>query len=211
LKLLTPLAETPIGRAIIAYFADLPRWTVANIGFAIALAPAFLAFYLDDFLLAILLSFPAFFALSGQCYAFAQTVEGRAPRWRDLFRLNVPLTLSLWAALALPLIALPFNPPPIFFAALCILIVFVLLVAPFVLCLPHLLPIGIGLVWRNALVLAIHFPMVALGLLVLIAIIAAIIVAAKGALIIALPALWVSIAIFSTHQLIGDSSPSNSK
>ncbi len=207
MKILTTLYETPIGRAIVAYFADLPRWTVANTLFTLALVPSLLAFYLDDFLLAILLTFPAFFALSGQCHALAKTVESRAPRWQDLFHAKLLLTITLWCALALPMTALLFNPAPIFFGILCVVVVLVLLVAPFVLCLPHLLPIGIRLVWRNALVLAIHFPIVALGLLVLVAIFAAVTIATRGALIIALPALWSSITVFSTHQLLHDSAP----
>lgn len=206
MKILATLTETPIGRAIIAYFADLPRWTVANIGFAVALAPTLLAAYIGDFLLAILLAFPALFALSGQAHAFAQTVEGRAPRWRDLLRANLPLTLTLWASLALPLILLLLNPPPIFFGLLCIILVILLLIVPFALCLSHLTSTGFWLTWRNAFILAIHFPIVALGLLVLIFIFAAAVVATKGALIIALPALWVSIAVYSTHQLLHDSS-----
>lgn len=203
MKLLAALSETPIGRAIMAYTADLPRWTAANVLFAIALAPTLLAFYLGDFLLAILLSFPALLALSGQCHAFAQTAEGRAPRWRDLLRANIPVTLALWGVLALPTLALLFNPPLIVFGLLCGIIVVGLLVSPFALCLPHLMPVG---VWRNALVLAIHFPIVALGLLVLIGVFVAVAVATRGALIIALPALWASIAVFSTHQLIQDAS-----
>lgn len=207
MKYLAPLAETPIGRAIIAYFADLPRWTVANIAFALALAPSLLAFYIGDFLLAILLAFPAFFALSSQAHAFAQTVEGRAPRWRDFLRANLPASLTIWAALALPLILLLLDPPTIFFGFLCVIIVILLLIIPFALCLSHLMSTSLSLTWRNALVLAIHFPIVALGLLVLIFIFAAVIIATKGALIIALPALWVSIAVYSTHQLLHDLSP----
>jgi len=207
MKFLAPLAETPIGRALIAYAADLPRWTAANILFALALAPSLLAFYLGDFLLTILLAFPALFALSGQCRALAPVTEGRAPHWSDFLRANFFVALSLWAALAVPLVLLLLNPPTIFFGLLCIIVVILLLVAPFILCLPALLPIGVRLVWRNALVLAIHAPIVALGLVVLMGILAAVIIASRGALIIALPALWSSIAIFSTHQLLRDLSP----
>lgn len=200
MKILAPLAETPIGRAILAYFADLPRWTLANIAFAIALAPALLAVYLDDLLLAALLAFPALFALAGQCHAFALAAEGRVPRWRHLLPASLPLTLALWAALALPFILLLLNPPPILFGLLCALLVVVLLVAPFALCLPAAMPARL----RGAFVLAVHFPIVALGLLVLVALFAALAAATRGALLVALPALWSAIAAFSTHQLLHD-------
>lgn len=200
MKILAILAETPIGRAILAYFADLPRWTLANIAFAIALAPALLAFYLDDLLLAALLAFPALFALAGQCHAFALAAEGRVPRWRHLLPASLPLTLALWAALALPLILLLLNPPPILFGLLCALLVVALLVTPFALCFPPPMPARLRL--RNAFVLAVHFPIVALGLLVLVALFAALAAATRGALLVALPALWSAIAAFSTHQLL---------
>jgi hypothetical protein len=200
MKILALLAETPIGRAILAYFADLPRWTLANIAFAIALAPALLAVYLDDLLLAALLAFPALFALAGQCHAFALAAEGRVPRWRHLLPASLPLTLALWAALALPFILLLLNPPPILFGLLCALLVVALLVAPFALCLPAAMPARL----RGAFVLAVHFPIVALGLLVLVALFAALAAATRGALLVALPALWSAIAAFSTHQLLHD-------
>jgi hypothetical protein len=56
--------------------------------------------------------------------------------------------------------------------------------------------------WRNAFIMAVHYPVVALGLVLLGVLTAWAVAASGGALIIALPALWAAIAVYTVDDLI---------
>ncbi|KXK52201.1 MAG: hypothetical protein UZ13_01453 [Chloroflexi bacterium OLB13] len=76
------------------------------------------------------------------------------------------------------------------------------MIGVFALCVPSLLDSEGVQLWRNALVLAVHYPIVALGLLALMAVGAWAIWLTRGALILVVPPLWSLIAAFTTQDRI---------
>jgi hypothetical protein len=187
------LQESPIGRALLAYWADLPLWTLGNITLAVSLFPAFTAWLLGSIPLAILLSFPAAFVAEGITNAAALSARDQHPRWRDLLHGRYPAALSVWALLAVILLSFGFDTPLFVFIIQCVIALVSLMLSPFALCVSVLHPTPLRLVWRNAFVLAVHFPMIALGLLALAFLMGWLVVLSKGTLGLVMPALWVCI------------------
>ncbi len=200
MKLLNVLRETTIGRALLAYFFDLPRWTLLNLVFALALAPSLVAALRGETALAIALSFPAALAMAGLVGMFSATVDGTAPRWSHLWaRSDIYLvTLSAWGACALAALAL--LTPLLYLVVIPALIL--LLVAPLATLVSAQLRGGVAQAWRNGFVLAVRYPLVALGLIVLALVAGWVILYSRGTLLVALPGLWAAIAVYTVDDLI---------
>ena len=196
------LGETPVGQALIAFWHDLPFWFLLGALLALALLPALYFWQQGAVALAVLLTCPAAFVLSGIARAFAQTVAERPPRW-DAFRgQHLRAGLSVWCALAL--VALTFAhpaPAPIFWLQ-CGVAAFLLLLAPLVLCGSALLGTPPLASWRNGLVMAVHRPQVAVGLVALAVLLAWAAFGENVLLSLLVPGLWISIAVYSTSSLL---------
>lgn len=204
MRIIHSLTETPIGRALLAYFFDLPRWTLANVLLALALAPALLALLQGLTGLIGLMCFPAAMVSAGMINMAARQANEGTPRWRDVFSsFATYLTAAIvWAGVVIVLALLFRDPPPVVFFSLCALVLAFLMIGVIALFVPPLLKVKGRLVWRNALVLAVLNPIVALGLLALLAVGAWAVWISRGALILAIPALWTLIAAFSVHDRI---------
>lgn len=200
MKLLGVLRETPIGRALIAYFVDLPRWVLLNALFALVLAPSLLAVVRGEITLALALSFPPAVVLAGLVRLLSVTLDGRAPQWALLWQEKrvYLVVLSVWAVSVLAGLLLL---TPLLYMAVVPAVV-ILLLAPLAITGAARLNSTLGDAWRNALVLAVHNPIVALGLVLLGLAAAWGISASGGALVFALPALWAAIAVYTVDDLI---------
>lgn len=207
MRLLQGLSETYIGRALIAYFFDLPRWTLVNVIFAIWLVPAYLALIggLPFFgLAATLLGALVIAAMINM--AAAQTVEN-VPRWRDVMRYPATYGVAfvLWLVVVILLIPiLLFNLPlPVVFG-IGIILFSVLLIGVYALFVPALLRVSGRLIGHNALVLAVHNPFIGLGMIALAFVAVCVIWWSRGALIVVMPSLWVMIVSFSIAERIAE-------
>ena len=202
--ILKALSDTPIGRALVAYFFDLPRWTLVNILFAASLTPAFLALLNGAVGWIALLTFPAVPVSAAMINMAARETSEEAPRWHDT--LAHPATYitacALWLVLVVVLTWLLSDPPLIVFFIICAVALAVLMIGVFALFAPALLKVKGVLVWRNALVLAVHYPMIGLGLLALLAVGGWAVWISRGALLLLVPALWTMIAVFSVQDRI---------
>lgn len=204
MRLLQSLAETALGRALIAYFFDLPRWTAASILFALALLPACLAL-LNGLLLGVAAAtLPVVPVVAGMINMAAGQTAENAPRLRDA--LAYPATLfavfAVWAGAAIVLtLALAGVPLAAVFGA-GVALFSLLMVGVFAIFMPSQLCVAGWLIWRNGLVLAVSSPMVALGLLALGGVGVWAVWVSKGALIVAIPSLWVLLAAFTVDERI---------
>lgn len=201
MKALEALRETPIGRALIAYFVDLPRWALLNVCFALALVPSvWFAAMTRDFALALLLSFPPALVLSAQIRLLGATTEGRSPEWSLLWTDRAGYLVVLTAWLLCVGVGLLLLTPLLYLAVIPALVV--LLLAPMAICARVRLRVGLVDTWRNALLIALRFPVVGLGILLLALVAAWGISVSGGALVVALPALWAAIAVYTVDDLI---------
>src|SRR5688500_235088 len=172
MHLIHSLSDTPVGRAFVAYFFDLPRWALANIVFAASLLPALLALLDGAFELIVPSSFPCAIAGAAIINIAAREAHSKAARWRDAFAHPATYIAAVlfWLALVLVSSMLFVELPLIAICSICIGALMLLMIGIFALCVPALLDLDGLLVWRNALVLAVHHPIVAMGLLALMAI-----------------------------------------
>lgn len=205
MNLVRGLSATPIGRAFIAYFLDLPRWTLLNVLFSVSLIPivgALLNGNTDWWV--ILLTSPIVIVSGGMVNMAAQEVKEDAPRWRDV--LAMPATystaLAIWGGGVVAWVLFISEPPALLLFIVCAAVLAFLMIGVFALFLPALLGVKGRLVWRNALVLTVHSPIVALGLLALLGVGAWVIWISRGALALVVPALWVMIAAYSIQDRI---------
>lgn len=204
MRIFHALSETTIGRALLAYFFDLPRWTLANALFALALAPALLAFLEGHYQWIALLCFPAAMVSAGMINMASRQVHDNVPRWRGVFS-NASTFISgfiLWAGSAVSMAVLFQDVPMAVLVIICALVLIFLMIGVFALFVPPLLNVRGILVWRNALVLAVVNPVVALGLLALLIVGAWAVWITRGALLFCVPAVWVLIGVFSVHDRI---------
>lgn len=204
MHLIRGLSDTPIGRALLAYFFGLSRWTLASIMFAVSLLPALLALLDGAFTLVAPASFPASIAGAAIINMAGREARTKAARWRDV--LSHPVTYLaaavFWCGLLLLSTLLFLELPVIVLCVVCVLVLPLLMIGVFALCVPSLLDSEGVQLWRNALVLAVHYPIVALGLLALMAVGAWAIWLTRGALILVVPPLWSLIAAFTTQDRI---------
>lgn len=201
---LKTLSDTPIGRALVAYFFDLPRWTLVNILFAISLAPVFFALINGAVNLVGLLTFPIVPVSAGMVNMAARQAREEIPRWRDVFAqpATYVVAFTIWMGLAVVLTLMLTAPTLIVFFIICAVTLGLLMISVCALFTPVLLGVRGVLVWRNALVLAVHYPMVALGLVALLAVGAWTVWISRGTLLLLVPALWMVIAVFSIQDRI---------
>lgn len=204
MRIFHALSETPIGRALLAYFFDLPRWTLANVLLTLALAPALLALVqgLSDWIA--VMGFPAAMVSAGMINMASRQVGEDAPRWRDVFcnSSTYLVAFMLWAGITVTLLLLFRDPPMVVFVIICAVVLAFLMVGMFALFVPSLLNVRGILVWRNALVLAVVNPIVALGLLAVLAVGAWAVWITRGALIFCVPAVCVLIGVFAVQDRI---------
>ncbi|MCA9886143.1 MAG: hypothetical protein KC708_24390 [Anaerolineae bacterium] len=200
MRLVHYLQETTIGRALVAYFVDLPRWVLLNIAFSVTLLPSAFAFILGQTALALILTFPAAWVLAAMIRLFANTTDDRVARWSLLWT-NIgsyKVVFSAWLCLVVTGLCLL---TPFYILAVIPMIV-VLMVAPMAISNAECLPVTFWDAWRNAFVMAVHYPIVALGVVLFGGLMAWGISVSGGALIVALPALWAAIAVYTVHDLI---------
>jgi hypothetical protein len=200
MKLLDALHETPIGRALTAFFVDLPHWVLFNVIFAAALAPVLFAALRGEFMLALVLSFPPALVMAGLIRHLSMVAENSALRWSSLWvnGRGYRAVLSVWVAIvAAGLMLLT----PLLYVAV-IPAVIVLLLAPLALCSSERLHVSTLQTWRNAFIMAVHYPVVALGLVLLAALSVWCVLLTQGALIIVLPALWAAISVYTVDDVI---------
>ena len=198
MHLLNALAETALGRALVAYFFDLSLWLLANILFAVSLLPAYLLLSTQGLSLIVMVAtLPAVPILAGMINLAASQTAENVPRLRNA--LTYPATLftvfALWAGgiISTTLVL-------IFLIGILLLALFI--VGVFALFMPSQLKVGGLLIWRNALVLGVSYPVIGLGLLMLGGIGIWAVVISKGALIIVIPSLWVVLAAFTVDERI---------
>lgn len=204
MRLLHSLSETPLGRALLAYFFDLPRWTLANVLFAVALLPAALAL-INGLMTAVpFATLPIVPVLAGMINITAQQVAEKAPRSRDAFAYPVTLitVFVVWAfsAAIVTLLLIDASIAIVFLTGIALLSL--LMIGVFAIFLPSQLKINHRLVWRNALVLAVSNPIIGLGILVFAGVGIWVIWMSKGALILVVPSLWVIMAAFAVDDRI---------
>jgi hypothetical protein len=198
------LSDTPIGRALIAYFLDLPRWTLVNLLFAAALMPAFLAALNGVSGWTGLLTFPVVPVSAGMINMAARETSEAAPRWSDILAhpTTYIVTIVFWLVLVAALALLLADVPLAVIFIICAIVLAVLLIGVFALFTPALLKVKSVLAWRNGLMLAVHYPIVGIGLLALLLVGAWAVWITRGALVLLIPALWTMIAIFSVQDRI---------
>jgi hypothetical protein len=204
MHLIHSLSGTPIGRALAAYFFGLPRWTLANIVFAASLLPALLALLDGAFEMIVPSSFPGAVAGAAIINMAAREAHSKAARWRDAFAHPATFIAAVlfWLVLVLVSSMLFVELPLIAICGICIGALMLLMISVFALCVPALLDLDGLLVWRNALVLAVHHPIVAMGLVALIAISIWLVWLTRGALLLVVPSLWALVASFTTQDRI---------
>jgi hypothetical protein len=204
MRLWQTLNSTSIGRALVAYGVDLPRWTLANIIFSMSLAPVILALFYGVPMWIGLFTLPALLAGAGIVNMASRVVFDESPRWRGVIAHPTTFIVAfmIWIIVVVVLTLLFSDPPLVIFVPLCSIVLALLMVGVFALLVPALLKVSGSVIWRNALVLAVSYPMVSLGLLALMAAGIWITWVSRGALLLAVPSLWVIIAVFSTHDLI---------
>lgn len=204
MRLLQSLSETALGRALIAYFFDLPRWTAASILFALALLPAYLALISGLLLGVAAATLPVVPVLAGMINMAAGQTAENAPRLRDA--LAYPATLFavfvVWAGAAILLTAVLAGMPLAAVFGAGIVLFSLLLIGVFAIFMPSQLRVEGRLIWRNALVLAVSSPVIALGLLALGGVGVWAVWVSKGALIVVIPSLWVLLAAFTVDERI---------
>jgi hypothetical protein len=200
MRLFAALRDTPIGRALIAYFTDLPRWTLLNIGFALALLPSIIAVLQREFALALVFSLPPILVMTWLMRLLSVTLDGRAPHWSllssDLHSYSI--VLSVWGVFVM--VGLVLLTPLRYLAVVPALLL--LLVGPFVICISTQICVSTRQAWRNAFVMAVHYPVVSLGLFSLGGLATWCVSVSGGALILALPALWATITVYTVDELI---------
>ena len=200
MRLVHYLQETTIGRALIAYFVDLPRWVLLNLAFSVTLLPSAFAFILGQTALALILTFPAAWVLAAMIRLFANTTDDRVASWSLLWT-NIgsyKVVFSAWLCLVIAGLCLL---TPLYIVAV-IPMVLVLMLAPMAISNAECLPVTFWEAWRNAFVMTVHYPIVALGVVLFGGLMAWGISVSGGALIVALPALWAAIAVYTVHDLI---------
>lgn len=204
MSILRSLSETFIGRALIADFADLPRWTLANLIFALALLPAYLALINGQWLAVAAVTLPVVPVITGMINMAAGTVTGGKPRLRDVwaFRSALFAVFAVWLGAAFVLTLLLAGMPLVLVIIAGIGLLFLLVIGVFAIYLPSQLKVEGLLIWRNALVLAASYPVVGLGLVALGAIAIWLVAISKGALIIVVPSLWVVLGAFTVDGQI---------
>ncbi|MCA9896376.1 MAG: hypothetical protein KC615_25520, partial [Anaerolineae bacterium] len=139
MRLVHYLQETTIGRALVAYFVDLPRWVLLNIAFSVTLLPSAFAFILGQTALALILTFPAAWVLAAMIRLFANTTDDRVARWSLLWT-NIgsyKVVFSAWLCLVVTGLCLL---TPFYILAVIPMIV-VLMVAPMAISNAECLPI----------------------------------------------------------------------
>ncbi len=204
MRLLQSLTETALGRALIAYFFDLPRWTLASILFMLALLPAYLALT-NGLLLGVgVATLPVVPILSGMINMAASQTAENAPRLRDAW--TKPATLStvfaVWVGTVVLVMLLSAGVSLAVAFGIGIILFPLLMIGVFAIFLPSQLQVSGQLVWRNAVILAVSNPIIALGLLALAGIGVWAVWISKGALIIVIPSLWVLLAAFTVDERI---------
>ncbi len=206
MHLLQSLSETSLGRALIAYFFDLPRWTLASVLFGVALLPAYLALTNGIEPGAAAATLPAVPVMAGMINMSASQTAGNAPRFRDA--LAYPSTLFtvflMWLGGAVLGTLLLIGAPLVLIFIIAVVLLMLLLIGVFAIFLPSQLKVTGRLIWRNGLVLAVSNPIIGLGILLLAVVGVWVIAISKGALIIAIPALWILMAAFTVDDRIQD-------
>lgn len=204
MRLLQSLSETALGRALIAYFFDLPRWTLANVLFAVALLPAYLALTNGLLIGVAAATLPAVPVLSGMINMAARQAADAAPRLRDVWANTSTLltAFAVWIGVVILVTPVLAGIPVAVVFGIGIILFSLLMIGVFAIFLPSQLKVDGWLIWRNALVLAVSNPIIALGLLMLGGIGAWAVAISKGALIVAVPALWVLLAAFTVDERI---------
>jgi len=205
MHLLHALSETALGRALIAYFFDLPRWTLANIVFAVSLLPSYLLASTHGLSLAVeVATLPAVPVLAGMINMAARQTAENAPRLRDV--LAYPATLFTvfvaWVGGIVSAALLMADVPLALTFLIGILLLSLFIIAVFAIFMPSQLRVVGLLIWRNALILAVSNPVVGLGLLMLGGIGVWALWISKGALIVVIPSLWVILAAFTVDDRI---------
>ncbi len=172
-------------------------WVVGNILFASSLVPGALAFFSDNWLLMVLLSILPIFVLASVAAAMSKPVLEKAPRWSDMQDVNYKAVLAVWLAVVVSggLFAIPGI------VVQSIVAILVIILAPIMLCLPILHPMTFRSIWRNAFVIAVHFPIYALGFPALAVIFGWLISVTGGASLIVLPTLWLAIVMVSLQEI----------
>jgi len=202
--LLRALSDTVIGRALIADFLDLPRWTLMNLLLAMALLPAYLAATNGGWLMVGGATLPAVPVVAGMINMSASLTAEKAMRLGDALRPRPTLfaVFIVWAVLALALTLMFAGVSPLVLLAAGIIVLFLLVISVFAVFMPSQLKVDGRLIWRNALVLAAKSPVIGLGLVMLGGVMVWLVAISKGALIIVLPSLWVVLAAFTVNDLI---------
>ncbi len=191
------ILETPVGRAFRIFWDDLLMWVIGNILFASSLVPGALALFSNNLLLMVLLSILPIFVLASVAAIMAKPLRETAPRWSDMQKVTYKAVFSVWLAViaSAGLFALPGL------VVQSIVVVLVIILSPIALLLPNIYPTNMRSTWRNAFVVAVHFPIYALGFPALAFIFGWLISVTSGALLIVLPALWLVIVLVSLQEM----------
>lgn len=204
MRLVQSLSETALGRALIAYFFDLPRWTLANVLFALALLPAYLALINGLMLGVAMATLPAVPVLAGMINIAASHTAENAPRLRAALAYSSTLftVFAVWIGTVISLTMLLAGVSLVAVFVIGILMFSLLLIGVFAVYMPSQLKVDGLLIWRNALVLAVGNPIIGLGLLALGGAGVWAVWISKGALIVVVPSLWVVLTAYTVDDRI---------
>lgn len=204
MRILQALSETSLGSALVAYFFDLPRWALMNVLCALAFLPAYYALTNGAFLWVAFATLPVVPVLAGMMNMSASHVFKNAPRLKQmwLYPATLVTVFLVWLGVVIFATLLVADVPFMLVVFMGMLLLSLLMIGVFAVFLPSQLKVKDGLVWRNALVLAVTNPIVGLGMIALAVVGAWAIWISKGALIVVVPSLWVLMAAFTVDDRI---------
>lgn len=196
------LNEFTVGKALLAFIDDIVLWIVANIVFSISAVPFLIALSLGQFSLAAVLTFPALFCLAGILQAASATSGRRTPTYRLLLPSDLTLVLAAWIGIVATVVLLDVVAGTILQMFGAALLATWLLLLPFVFYSAAVWSTSLPDSWRNAVVMAVHYPIYAIGYLVLAAMCIGLILITRGSFAILMTSIWALIVVFATDELV---------
>lgn len=200
-RIINFLSQTSVGRGIVAFWDDLPLWVGLNTILVVVSAPCVFVMWRGWGVGALVLTAFPIIVLWSIANITRETIDGKVANLRHAFDGNVLVALALWAATML--IGGLFMVAGSFMVIVlaCVITVVIALFVPHLLGLPATYTAKFGAALRNALVMAVHYPVTSLGLAVFAALLAWLSVWTRGSLLVVAPTLWLLIAAHCTHEL----------
>lgn len=195
------LNDSTVGKALLAFVDDIVLWIVANIVFSVSAVPFLIALSLGQYSLAAIYSFPALFCLAGIIHAASVTSCRQTPTYRMLIPSDLKLVLAAWIGIVGAVFLLEAMAGTVLQMIAAALLMSCLLLLPFAIYSASVWSTKLSDTWRNAAVMAVHYPIYAIGYLVLAAMCLALIVITRGSFSILVTSIWALIVVFATDEI----------